>query len=447
MQHRTLWHEPKATLTLINGMSQQCYDLESEDGLTPLIHRFGDRKVVMLGEASHGTAEFYQWRNEITGRLIREKGFRFVAVEGDWPDCYAINRFVKGHTPAAPDAAQLLRQNFQRWPTWMWSNTAIADFADWLRAHNDDHSSDDKVGFFGLDIYSLWDSLSALSQSLSAEKDALATLNDVIYCFEPYRQDIHRYARIGNLPPFSCREHAKTLHCLLQGRLDAVSGEDQKWQAFQDAQNSRVIANAEAYYRTMLLSGANSWNLRDRHMMETLERLLATHGPTAKAVVWAHNTHIGDARYTDMVDANEINIGQLARQKFGEANIALIGFASNSGHLMAGRDWGAPMESIQLPPAREGSWESILHRAKPENALYIFADMQLHADMFKPRGHRAVGVVYRPEYEQYGNYVPTILPWRYDALVYIDESTSLTPLDERPGTTESETSDTFPSAM
>jgi erythromycin esterase-like protein len=275
--------------------------------------------------------------------------------------------------------------------------------------------------------------------------EALPTARRALRCFEPYAEDAQEYARATLLVPESCQK--ETIDLLREVRRAALEQRpDGRDAHFVAEQNALVVKNAETYYRTMVRSNAESWNVRDRHMAETLDRLLVHHGPGARAIVWAHNTHVGDARFTDMADAGEVNIGQLARERYGEQRVVLVGFSTHRGTVIAGREWEAPMEVMSMPAGRPDSWEDALHRAGTENKLLIFDPARLPEQLLDWRGHRAVGVVYRPEYERYGNYVPTVLPRRYDVNMFLDESRALTPLPV-PIREEEEVPETFPTGV
>jgi erythromycin esterase-like protein len=394
--------------------------------LKPLMARIGDARVVLLGEASHGTREYYTWRTALTRRLVEEKDFAFVAVEGDWPDCYRVNRFVKGY-PETPEKPAEALETFRRWPTWMWANEEVRDLVGWLRGHNDTQPAGRKVGFYGLDVYSLWDSLhEVLGYLRKRNPTAFDAARQALRCFEPYGEDAQEYARATLYGDESCRDEVIELLTRIRSAVAGSDGDGADGR-FVAEQNALVIKNAEAYYRAMVRSDNESWNVRDRHMAETLDRLLHHHGPRAKAVVWEHNTHIGDARYTDMADDGTVNVGQLAREAHGEAAVVLVGFGSYRGTVIAGEAWEAPWQEMRVPPAREQSWEDVLHRAVPGDHLLVFPP-DAAGELVAERGHRAIGVVYRPLYERYGNYVPTVLPRRYDAFLYLDQTTAVRPL-------------------
>jgi erythromycin esterase-like protein len=395
--------------------------------LDRLLESVGDARYVLLGEASHGTSEYYQWRAQISERLIREKGFSFIAVEGDWPDCYRVNRYIKGFSDAGADAREVL-ETFVRWPTWMWANQEVVGLSEWLHRHNANLSEHEKVGFFGLDVYSLWDSLYAVLGYLrNADPSLLRAAHRALVCLQPYGEDVQQYARATALVPTSCEDEVVDLLTELRTKEPTYRA-DGRAAFFTAEQNALVVKNAEAYYRAMIRGGPESWNIRDRHMTDTLERLMRQHGPEAKAIVWEHNTHIGDARYTDMAEEGMVNVGQLVRDRHADEGVYLVGFASHRGSVIAAKDWEAPIEKMRVPPAREGSWEDVLHAAGGSNKLLLLDKVRDAEDFLTERGHRAIGVVYHPEYEHLGNYVPTVLPYRYDALCYVDESHALHPL-------------------
>jgi erythromycin esterase-like protein len=425
-------------------LQKHSHVIHSMHDLQPLIEKAGNARIVMLGEASHGTHEYYTWRSYITRKLITEKGFHFIAVEGDWPDCYRINQFIKGESTDRK-AADVL-QTMSRWPTWMWANWEIEALAEWLRRHNTNSlRQDQKIGFYGLDVYSLWDSLNAIMQYLQqTDPDALEHAKKAIQCFEPYKaEDGASYAYATQLVPELCTNEVISLLKEIQNNLPGYDAN--KEHVFNAEQNALIAVNAEKYYRAMLRGGAQSWNVRDSHMEETLGRLLELYGPGSKAIVWEHNTHIGDSRATDMTDEGMYNIGELVRTRYAGEDVFLVGFGSYEGSVIAGSSWGAPMQKVRVPEAKEDSWEYLLHQAGPENKLLFMEDFSDTIFNEKRIGHRAIGVVYRPAYEHYGNYVPSILPRRYDAFIHIDKTKALHPLHLTPYTEQMP--DTYPFGM
>lgn len=405
------------------------YRLERASDLDPLLDRIGDARFVLLGEASHGTHEYYTWRTAISKRLILERGFSFIAVEGDWPDCYGINRYIKGLAGLDKRPDELLR-TFNRWPTWMWANWEVVALVSWLREHNERLKPDKKVGFYGLDVYSLWESMDALIGYLRKNDPAAAKTAEAAYqCFEPFGEDPHSFARAKHYAPDLCRD--EIIRLLKEIRIKSRFYNHDPEAALNTEQNAVIAANAEAYYRSMTSFNDNSWNIRDTHMTETLGRIIKFHGLQSKAIIWEHNTHIGDARFTDMKQAGMINVGQLVREQYGDENVVLVGFGSYSGSVIAGKAWGAPMQIMNVPPARSGSIEDILHSEFADDRFLIFEPNK--NDRFKETlRHRAIGVVYNPTHEKYGNYVPSVMSSRYDAFIYIDETNALNPLHVPP---------------
>lgn len=400
--------------------------------LDPLVGLTGDARCVMLGEASHGTHEYYIWRAAITRRLIEEKGFRIIVVEGDWPDCYRVNRYIKGLDFQTQTATGVLA-GFRRWPTWMWGNWEIGALLSWLKAYNAGRPPGQLVGFYGLDVYSLWDSLGVMHEYLSRFDPAGAeAVRDAIRCFEPYGDDGQQYALAQHLSDDSCRKDL--IRLLAQVRKHTIMYDHDPEAALNIEQNAYVAVNAEQYYAEMMRFGNNTWNLRDIHMFDTLDRLLRFHGPEAKAVVWAHNTHIGDARYTAMRSQGMLNIGQLARQHFGEGNVRLIGFGSYEGSVMAAARWDAPMTEMPVPKARPGSIEEYLHQKSGQDVLLVFDEKDKGPSQIwgQKMPHRAIGVVYNPNNDHFANYVPTEMASRYDAFIYLDQTSALHPLHLHP---------------
>jgi erythromycin esterase len=439
--------------------------LENSKDLDILLDRIGDSQFVLLGEASHGTSEFYRWRTEITKRLIEEKEFSFIAVEGDWPDCYKVNRYIKGfHNSDSSKSAYDILYSFNRWPTWMWANKEIGELVEWLKSFNDQKKQKQKdssnsnffptkklVGFYGLDLYSLWESMEAILQYLKkVDPNAVKNAIEAYNCFEPYGKDVENYARATAFVPENCEDEVIEMLTSIRSKMDVYSKKDhgnreKEEEYFNAEQNAITAKDAEFYYRTMIRGDVQSWNIRDTHMMETLERLIEFHDDNnndsnSKAIVWAHNTHIGDARATDMFKDNMINLGQLVRERKNKKNTVLIGFGTYKGSVIAAKQWGEKMEQMEVPPAIDESWDNILHNLQSKsvavsntnNKLIILSndntnifDNKRNSNTW--RGQRAIGVVYNPQYEKYGNYVPTDLSLRYDAFLFIDETHALHP--------------------
>lgn len=415
----------------VTAIRQWAYPLRSKADLKPLFNRIGDARIVLLGEASHGTHEYYTWRTHISKKLIEEKGFNCIAVEGDWPDCYRLNRFVKGYDVNNKSAFKVL-QAFNRWPAWMWANWETVALADWLQNHNRHLPANRRIGFYGLDVYSLWESMESIIQYLKkTDPAALKVAESAFHCFEPYRQEGASYAAATRFVPELCENEVVHLLKEIQQKLPQYNTDYEN--VFSTEQNALVAVNAERYYRAMIRGGPHSWNLRDRHMADTVERLLKFHGENSKIIVWEHNTHVGDARATDMIDEGMFNVGELARMQHHDKGVVLVGFGSYKGKVIAGRRWGATMQSMIVPEAKKGSWEYLLHKAGKENKLLLLDDLAGNDMLMENHiGHRAIGVVYNPQYDQFANYVPTILPLRYDAFIYLDETTALHPIHIAP---------------
>ena len=394
--------------------------------LDPLLERIGDARIVAVGEASHGTHEYYAWRAALTRRLIEERGFGFVAVEGDWPDCYRVNRSVKLREGADEDPRDAL-DAFDRWPTWMWANDDVVEFCRWLRGVNAVRPAGERVGFYGLDVYSLWESMQALIGWLREnEPQHVGRAIEALRCFEPYGEDGAEYAFASRFAPASCEQAVvDLLRHLNDERSRSMSAGDPE-DRFSAEQNAAVVAGAELYYRSMVQSNAESWNVRDIHMVDTLDRLLEFAGD--KVVVWEHNTHVGDARATDMASAGMVNVGQLLRERYGTDDVVLVGFGGYRGGVIAGSEWGAQMERLPVPPARSGSLEALLHGLFGRDTLIVVPREGGPGWLTRRLDHRAIGVVYRPERERWGNYVPTVTGQRYDAFLYLLETSPLQPL-------------------
>jgi erythromycin esterase len=441
------------------------YKLEKSTDLNCLFELIekDNGKYVLLGEASHGTSEFYNWRSKISKRLIREKGFSFIAVEGDWPDCYNVNRYVKGMPDSGGSAYDVL-YSFNRWPTWMWANKEIIELIEWLRKYNEKLPEDQKIGFYGLDVYSLWESMESVIKYLQrVDPQAIRTAIEAYHCFEPYEKSVEDYARATAFVPESCEDEVIDMLIELRSKSNQYKsdGVGRREEYLNAEQNAIVAKNAELYYHKMIQGGTSTWNIRDSHMMDTLKRLMEFYGKDnddAKSIVWAHNTHIGDARQTDMADNNMINIGQLVREHASEKNVVLVGFGTYKGSVIAAREWGEKMERMYVPSAVEGSWDSLLHeQSNGSNSLLVFKEQdskkykeQLlsEEEIRTKRSQRAIGVVYNPAYERYGNYVPTLLTKRYDAFLHIDEIHALHPL-HMPETKEDkeDLKETFPTGL
>ncbi|HEX8563211.1 MAG TPA: erythromycin esterase family protein [Flavobacterium sp.] len=414
------------------------HPLEDSPDLDVLVDRIGDSRVVLLGEASHGTAEYYDWRAEITKRLIAEKGFTIIGVEGEWADSYRVNQFVKGPLRDAAAAESVLRY-YDRWPTWMWANYHIAELTTWLNNYNHGKADKQKAGFYGLDVYCLWESMGELMPYIKDDPKLTQMAQEVNNCFRPYSADPIQYsvALAGASPTCSAQTQA-----VYQAVMNRTQNKTASTEAdFVMQQNALVALNAESYFRAVIKSDVQSWNIRDRHMMQTIKRLLDFHGPGSKMIIWEHNTHVGDARYTDMAAGGMVNVGQLVREEYGRENVFIVGFGSYRGKVIAAESWGAKVRTMTVPRARKDSWEELLHRGGEHDRMLFSDEIRKIPQLMKPMGHRAIGVQYNPFYES-GNYVPTIIPDRYDAFLFIDETSALRPIEID---ARNEPPDTYPS--
>ena len=419
----------------------------------PLLELIGDARFVLLGEASHGTHEFYRTRAEITKRLITEKGFAAVAVEADWPDAYRINRFVRGASDDG-EAVDALG-DFERFPAWMWRNADVLDFVGWLREYNDDASNADKVGFYGLDLYSLHGSIDAVLRYLDkVDPEAARRARYRYSCFEHFGEDTQAYGYAASVGiADSCENEVVTQLIELQRRAADLAQPDGRVatdEFFFAEQNARLVKNAEQYYRSMFHGRVSSWNLRDRHMAETLDALrahldLARRG--AKIVVWEHNSHLGDARATEMGERGEWNVGQLVREQVG-AQAVLVGFTTYDGTVTAATDWGGPAERKSVRPALSGSYEALFHSLRTQRFLLdLRDDAQVAAVLRTPRLERAIGVIYRPESERVSHYFRARLPAQFDAVIHIDRTCAVEPLERNSQWVAGELPETFPTGV
>jgi erythromycin esterase-like protein len=418
----------------------------AEDGFGPILERVPGRRYVLLGEASHGTHDFYRARAELTKRLIIDHGITAVVAEADWPDAYRVNRFVRGQSDDA-DADEALR-DFRRFPGWMWRNTDVLEFVSWLREWND--SLDDgrqKVGFYGLDLYSLYTSMDEVISYLEQiDPDAAARARERYSCFDHVGRDPNVYAYaagIGDAEP--CEQ--QVVDQLVELRRLADEGQKTGWldadEQFYAEQNALLIVNAEQYYRELFRGGTETWNLRDRHMADMLDHLVShldrTYGRT-KVALWAHNSHLGDARATEMAERGELNLGQLVRERHRDLAL-LVGFTTYTGTVTAASDWGGQAERKWVRPALDGSWESLLHESGYPGVLLM------PATIHGRRLERAIGVIYRPETERLSHYFHARLDGQFDVVVHIDETTALEPLERSSEWVEGELPETYPWAV
>lgn len=420
----------------------------------PLLEFIGDARFVLLGEASHGTHEFYRQRAQITKRLIQEKGFIAVAVEADWPDAYRVNKYVRGQSGDA-DAVEALA-GFKRFPAWMWRNADVLDFIGWLREHNDSlPSGATRIGFYGLDLYSLHASIQAVLNYLDkVDPEGAQRARHRYACFEHFGQDPQEYGYAAGLGlSHTCESEVITQLIDLQRRAREYARRDGRIAAddfFYAEQNARLVKDAEQYYRTMFRERVSSWNLRDRHMAETLDSLVeyfVLQSQPAKVVLWAHNSHLGDARATQMGRAGEWNVGQLVRQKHSR-DCVLVGFTTYSGTVTAASNWGGPAERKRVRPAMPGSYEALFHDAGvPSFLLTLPHGARVTQGLREPMLERAIGVIYLPESELASHYFHARLSDQFDAVIHFDQTRAVEPLEPTGEWEVGEPAETFPSGM
>jgi erythromycin esterase-like protein len=418
-----------------------------------LLDLIGDARFALIGEATHGTHDFYRERAQLTKRLIAEKGFSAVAVEADWPDAYRVNRYVRG-IGIDPDANAALA-GFKRFPTWMWRNADVLDFVGWLRAHNDSISlSELNVGFYGLDLYSLYNSIEAVLVYLDkVDPEAGKRARYRYSCFDQFGEDTRAY---GYATAFglteSCEQEVVGQLVELHRHAAEYASRDGRVAAdehFFAEQNARLVKNAEEYYRSMFGKHRSSWNLRDRHMADTLEHLvgfLTGQVQRAKIVVWVHNSHLGDARATEMGESGEINVGQLVRERYKDQAV-LIGFSTYEGTVTAASEWDGPAERKRVRSALDNSYESLFHKAGPERFILNLHDERL-APLRERRLERAIGVIYRPESERASHYFHANLPAQFDAILHFDQTRAVEPLERAAGwQRDREAPETYPTGV
>ena len=413
------------SLSRIIASAAESFDSIETADLNPLLGRIGDARVVLIGEASHGTSEFYRMRDRISRALIERNGFNFVAIEGDWPDAARIDHYVR-HREYQPSEWTA----FSRFPIWMWRNNEVRAFVDWLRGHNSAHNPASRVAFHGLDLYSLYDSIRFVLEYLDDVDPKSAEVARERYgCLTPWQSDPATYghaALTGRYPTCEA-DVAHALSDLLQKRQAYAAHDGER---FLDAvQNARLVTNAERYYRIMYYGSRASWNLRDEHMFNTLKTLLAYHGERSKGIVWAHNSHIGNAEATEMAARGEHNIGQLCRKEFGQ-NCYAIGFGTDRGTVAAASEWGGPMEIKDVRPSVKESIERLCHESETQHFMLDLRDRDADhtKGLLKPRLERAIGVIYRPESELASHYFEAVLPRQFDEYVWFDETRAVAPL-------------------
>ncbi|HEY7066896.1 MAG TPA: erythromycin esterase family protein [Chloroflexota bacterium] len=421
----------------------------------PLLELVGNRRYVLLGEASHGTHEFYAARAAITRRLIEEKGFTAVAVEADWPDAYRVNCYARGRGDDASATEAL--GGFRRFPTWMWRNTVVRDFVEWVRQHNAALAPGaPQVGFYGLDLYSLYTSMEAVVTYLDkVDPSAARRARDAYACFEQFGEDSESYGWAAGFGiAASCEQPVlQQLMDLQRHAVDYLSrdGRTAEDDYFYAEQNARLVKNTEEYYRQMGRGRVSSWNLRDCHMADTLDALIAHLSrttPRAKIVVWEHNSHLGDARATEIGQRGELNVGQVVRTRYDD-HALLVGFSTYEGTVTAASDWGTPAERKRVRPALDGSYETLFHAV--DSARFLLAwqddDDPPARALAGPLLERAIGVIYRPETERQSHYFYARLPEQFDAVLHYNVTRAVEPLERTSGWETGEVPETYPSAL
>ncbi len=387
--------------------------LEGVNDIDPLIDHVASARMVLLGEGSHGTLEFYEWRKEITKRLIENHGYDFVVVEGDWPAFSEINRYVKGIDEGDTDIEDLF-DVFDRWPPWMWRNETVVNLVRWMRDYNSEKDAD--VGFYGLDVQNVAFSYGEVIEKIkNLEPDEMEEILSELEKFGVYVDDEMSYARDYIRNRISYRQPLLDARSAIEGsiieKIDSVDALDLD-------RNMATLIYGEKSFRARVDRTIDNWNVRVEFMNETIETLLEHYGEESKGIVWAHNTHIGDARATSMAEEGRLNIGQLQRELLGEENVKLVGFGTGTGTVRAGYSWEGRGEVMDIPQPMQGSYEELFSRMEHEKMLYLFTEEKRTGKLMEPRGHRAIGVVYDPDREHLGNYVETVLPERYDAFIF-----------------------------
>ncbi len=427
--------------------------IHGEDELDQVLDLVGPARIVLIGEASHGTREFYDLRASLTRKLIGERGFAGVAIEGDWPDALKVDRYVRGTSEDASAAEAL--SGFRRFPTWMWRNEAVATFVEWLRGHNARRLTEERAGFYGVDLYSLHASVAAVLSFLEEVDPPAAERARARYaCLDHAHLDPQQYGLQAHLGlKDDCETEVLDQLVEMQRRRAARSGLAPSGEAwFHALQNAHVVRDAEAYYRTMFAGRSASWNLRDTHMADTVD-LLASHlgspSQPAKLVIWAHNSHVGDARATEMGDDGQITLGQLMRQRHPD-EVALLGMTTHRGVVECAHDWDEPGKRENVRPSLPGSWEELFHATGIPRFMVTSAALRRAVGESARRLHRAIGVVYRPESERRSHYYEAELADQYDVIIHIDETHAVRPLDRPmppPAPTEPEPPETYPTGM
>lgn len=398
------------------------HPLQVEKDLDVLIKEIGEARIVLLGESTHGTHEFYEWRSALTKKLIEEKGFDFIAIEGDWVDSYKVNQFIKGQQQDSSSVIELLKQ-YDRWPSSMWGNYEMARLVQWLNGYNQTMVSKNKIGFYGLDVYSFWE---WTNQDIPVQHEIFQNaIKQVAESFADYNNDALKYATAVHKTNANHSASTQNLWNIVQKNIEQQPKDEAR---FVLQQQALLALNGERYFRTMVIDRVRSWNIRENYMAETLKRLLDFHGRNSKAIIWMHNGHAGDANFSQMADAGNTSVGEILKKQMGDHKVFSIGFGTNKGHVLAGYYWNAPLIKMEVPAARTGSWENILHELGPDNKIILSRELKNNKAMNQWIAIRSIGAAYSSN----AIYGTSIIPKRFDAFVYIDSTSAVRPVKNSP---------------
>lgn len=412
----------------IDEINKRAKPLQSTDDLDVLLDEIGDRPIVLLGEATHGTAEFYHLRTEITKKLILEKGFKTISISGNWIPFYEITRYIKGHAHQDEDLATLMKQLFVEFPTWTRANEEMLPLIQWLKEYNQDKPEEEKIGFYGDDLKSLWPAVEEVIRycERTGSKELVDLAQNVYACLEPSQRNTQLYGLNAVFFNLSCEQEIAELYRRIEEtreRKDNPTDQD-----LSDEINALVMRNSELYWRSMATGGSENWNIRNRHMAYVINRVKEHHGKDCKIIVWGHNTTMGDARATEGMPAEgQVNIAQVLREHWGDDQVYAIGFSTYTGKVISAKAWDESLEEVEVLPAHPGSWDALLHEAGAEDKILTFGKDEPVFSTMLPQ--RAIGVVYHPEHHaEYHTYVATSLSNRYNALIYVDHTSAVKPL-------------------
>ena len=398
------------------------YPLHNEKDLDVLIKEIGSARVVLLGESTHGSHEFYQWRSAISKKLTEEKGFNFIAVEGDWVDSYKVNQFIKGQKQDSSDVIKLLKQ-YDRWPSSMWRNYEIAELVQWLNGYNQNMISCNRIGFYGLDVYSFWE---WTNQNFPVQNISLQNaIQQVKDSFASYNNDALKYSEAVSKRNIKYNGLMQNLWSIIQKTIEQSPKDEARYVLQQQA---LLALEGERYFRTMVSDHVKSWNIRDSYMAETVKRLLNFYGNKSKAIIWIHNGHAGNAHYSDMSASGYTSVGEILKKEMGNDKVFSVGFGTNKGSVLAGYYWNAPLQKIEVPPARTGSWENILHELNTDDKIILSKELKNNRSLNQWIAVRSIGAAYSNN----AIYGQAIIPRRFDAFVYIDSTSALRPIQNAP---------------